>query len=105
MGLMDLFKKANINEAVEECRACGGILLDVRTKEEFSDGHIEGAVNLPLDRITQAEESFPDFSVPLFVYCRSGARSSQAVAMLQQMGYEAARNIGGILHWKGELVR
>ena len=105
MGLMDLFKKANINEAVEECRACGAILLDVRTKEEFSDGHIEGAVNLPLDRITQAEELFPDFSSSIFVYCRSGARSAQATAMLQQMGYEAARNIGGILHWKGELVR
>ena len=70
---------------MEECRANGAILLDVRTKEEFSGGHIEGAVNLPLDRITQAEELFPNFSAPLYVYCRSGARSSQATAMLQQM--------------------
>lgn len=104
MGFLDLFKKVNINEAVAQCRASGAILLDVRTREEFSEGHIEGAINLPLNRITQAEQSIP-LDAPVFVYCLSGARSAQAVSILKEMGYENARNIGGISQWRGNVVR
>lgn len=44
-----------------------------------------------------------DMSTPLFVCCRSGARSRQAAAMLQEMGYEEVHNIGGILDYKGKV--
>ena len=104
MGLFDLLKKTNINDAVAECRANGGVLLDVRTKEEYDAGHIEGTVNLPLACITQAESLFPDRGALLYVHCLSGARSAQAVSVLKEMGYENAANIGGISRWKGEII-
>ena len=47
--------------------------------------------------------ALPDRTVPLFVYCRSGSRSGQAVALLKQKGYHNVRNIGGILSYRGPL--
>ena len=70
--------------------------------EEFASGHIPGSVNLPLDRIGAAAELVPDRACPLFVYCRSGARSAQAAAQLGKMGYEKVKNIGGIAAYKGK---
>ena len=106
MGLFDLFKRANMDESVQLWRDTqGAILLDVRTKEEFAGGHIDGAVNLPLQLITRAEEQFPDLQTPIFVHCQSGARSAQAVRILKEMGYENAVNIGGMNSWHGEVVR
>lgn len=60
-----------------------------------------GSVNLPLDRI---ETIAIAPSRPLFVYCRSGARSAQACSILKRRGYDA-RNIGGVLGYRGRLER
>ena len=46
-----------------------------------------------------------DLDTPLFVYCHSGARSREAVSMLERMGYSKAKNIGGITAYKGEVER
>ena len=74
-------------------------LLDVRTPEEYRDGHLPGAKNLPLDRLdTIAEPS----GSPLFVYCRSGARSAQAKARLARAGYSVT-DLGGLLGYRGPL--
>lgn len=78
----------------------GAVLLDVRSPKEYAEGHIPGAVNLPVERIE--EISFPR-SVPLFLYCYSGARSSHACAWLAGHGYSAS-NIGGIANYHGKLV-
>ena len=59
------------------------VLLDVRTPEEYAEGHLPDSVNLPLDRI---ETIAIAPSRPLFVYCRSGARSSQACSILKRRG-------------------
>ncbi|MBQ6119810.1 MAG: rhodanese-like domain-containing protein [Clostridia bacterium] len=97
---MFFFRKTDINRAVAECRATpGAVLLDVREAGEFRSGHIPGAVNLPLSVIRTAD--WPK-ETPLFVYCLRGARSRQAVDALRQMGYYAAKSIGGILSYKGE---
>lgn len=77
------------------------VLLDVRTPEEYDEGHLPGSVNLPLDRI---ETIAIAPSRPLFVYCRSGARSAQACSILKRRGYDA-RNIGGVLGYRGRLER
>ncbi len=81
MGLFTMFRTADINAGVEEFRKTeGAVLLDVRTAEEYRSGHIEGSINLPLDRITTAPGVVKDKDTPLFVHCLSGARSSQATA-------------------------
>ena len=75
----------------------GTVLIDVRSTGEFDSGHIEGAVALPLDSVQHHITSVvPDKATPLVLYCRSGARSGRACAIVSQLGYTAARNGGGI---------
>ncbi len=93
---------ADINAGVEKYRATpGAVLLDVRAAQEYRQGHIPSSVNLPLDRIGQADMYFEDRDTPLFVYCYSGARSAQAAAALKSMGYANVVNIGGIADYRG----
>ena len=100
MSIFSIFKGTDLNAGVERCRRTpGAVLLDVRTPEEYAQGHGPGSRNIPLDRVGGAEL---DRGAPLFVYCRSGARSSQACAALRRRGYEAV-NIGGILSYTGTL--
>ncbi len=76
-------------------------LVDVRTPEEFSEGHIMGAVNydwydsLFVDNISAAF----DKSAPLYVYCRSGKRASEASAALAKAGFEVYNLEGGYISW------
>lgn len=106
MGLFSLFNLSNgmtMDQGVEEAKAVeGSVLLDVRTREEYAEGHVPGSVNLPLD---QLETIHYDKSVPLFVYCRSGARSGRGVEFLKKAGYEKAVNIGGIMDYHGPVER
>lgn len=106
MGLFNLFHGADINAGVAECKTTGGaVLLDVRTEEEYRNGHIDGSVNLPLDRISSIEEIVKDKNTPLYVHCLSGGRSGRAVSRLKQMGYTNAKNIGGISGYHGKAVK
>lgn len=82
------------------------ILVDVRNKEEFDSGHIEGAVLLPVDQIQKnAAEVFPDKDAIYFVYCRSGSRSGAATAMMVDLGYQNVFDLGGIIDWPYEVVQ
>ena len=104
MGFFDLFKHTDINQCVAQFQqVSNAMLVDVRTPEEYRDGHIPGSINVPLQQIEDIDLEVSDMSTPLFVYCRSGARSRQATAMLQKMGYEEVHNIGGILDYKGKV--
>lgn len=106
MDLFSLFKKTDINEGVRLfLNTRPAVLLDVRTKEEYAQGHIKGSINIPLQEIEKAQQTVENKELPLFVYCRSGSRSAQAVKALKMMGYENARNIGGIIGYEGELIR
>ena len=81
------------------------ILLDVRTKEEYQEKHIPGAVNLPNETI--GTEDIPELPVKeqlILVYCRSGNRSKQAAKKLAALGYTNIIEIGGINDWTGETV-
>lgn len=76
-------------------------IIDVRTPQEFSEGHIEGAVNINffdetfLDQISKYEKN-----EPLFIYCKSGNRSGQASKKLLDLGYKEIYDLeGGILNW------
>lgn len=96
----------DINAGVAEHETnVGAVLLDVRTTEEYRDGHIEGSINIPLDRISSVENTIKDKSTPLYVHCLSGGRSGQAVSYLKQIGYTNVKNIGGISSYRGKVVK
>lgn len=83
----------------------GIILVDVRTSEEFSEGHIPGAILLPVDEIVaNAETIIPDKEATYFIYCRSGNRSATAASQLVDMGYQKIYDLGGINDWPYEKV-
>lgn len=102
MGFFGFFKAPDINAGVEQFESTpGAVLLDVRTREEYAQGRVPHSRNLPLQEIGRADEEIPDRGTPLFVYCLSGARSRQAAAVLQSMGFDNITNIGGISEYRG----
>lgn len=106
MSVYQTYDKTSIDEGIKTFRKnANAVLLDVRTESEFASGYISGAINIPLQTIEDAAEVVFGKNTPLYVYCRSGVRSSQAVAALRQMGYENVTDIGGIMYYSGEIVR
>ena len=80
------------------------ILLDVRTEEEFSAGHIPNAINIPNEAIGSTEiPELPSKEQLLLVYCRSGNRSKYAASVLEELGYTNIREFGGINTWPYEV--
>lgn len=67
----------------------GAIILDVRSPMEFGTGHIQGAVNIPLDTLHVSVADLKKKNKPIITCCLSGARSGRAVSMLSQAGLEA----------------
>lgn len=81
------------------------IILDVRTKEEYEEKHIPGAVLVPNETIGEEEiPELPDKDQMILVYCRSGNRSKQAAEKLAALGYTNIFEFGGINDWTGEVV-
>ncbi len=75
------------------------MLIDVRTPEEYSMGHIKGAVNIPVSDLDEGhfgELALVERDAELQLYCRSGARAAYACALLQSAGFTNAVNIGGL---------
>lgn len=66
----------------------GAVILDVRTTGEFAQGHVKGAINIPLDRLQQQIKKLPK-DKPVVACCLSGGRSGSAVSILKAEGYEA----------------
>ncbi len=75
------------------------VLIDVREDDEFNEGHIPGAVNIPLGNIENITYST---SRTIIVYCKSGNRSNEAAIKLKNMGYNV-KDMGGILDWTYEI--
>ena len=78
------------------------ILLDVRTQEEYDDGHIPGAVCLPSDMIEEGMPFSFDKDAEILLYCHSDKRSAEAASRLRAMGYTNVSDIGCILDWPDE---
>ena len=106
MGLFDFFKAPAIDQGVVEySETNGAVLLDVRTREEYQDGHILGSINIPFQELAGIESAVQNKSTPIFSYCLSGARSAQASAELRCRGYVSVKNIGGINRYSGKIER
>ena len=81
------------------------IIIDVRSPQEFQQGHIPGAILLPLDQLEyEIAYLVTAYDQSIYLYCQSGRRSAMALAILQDMGYTAVFDLGGIIDWVGELV-
>ena len=92
----------------------GNPIVDVREPEEFADGHIPGAVNIPLGRLEIDVNSHPAVveregetrslrERPVVLYCLSGGRSARAAATLRRLGFANPVSLaGGILAWTGD---
>ena len=106
MSIFDFFKQPDINKGLKEyAEAENAVLLDVRTPQEYGEGHIPGSKNVPLQTLDKVRSVVENKDTELFVYCYSGARSRQAAAALGQMGYTNVRNIGGIAAYQGKVER
>lgn len=82
------------------------VLLDVRTLDEYNNGHIPTAVLLPHDEInSKAEAMLKDKNKEIVVYCRSGRRSAIAAESLTKLGYTDVKDFGGISRWQGALEK
>ena len=106
MGFFDILKGPDINQGGKEYSTTdGAVLLDVRTPDEYRQGHIPGSKNVPLQSISKVAGVIDNKSTPIFVQCLSGGRSRQAAAILKQMGYTNVKNIGGISAYAGKVER
>ena len=79
-------------------------LVDVRTPEEFSEGHLENAINIDVTADDfDAKVASLDKEKPVMVYCKSGGRSAKASARLKELGFKTITDLeGGITNWKSE---
>ena len=99
---------AYMNITAEEAKAImdsqdGYVILDVRTQEEYDQGHIPGAILIPDYEISaKAEAVLTDKNQLILVYCRSGRRSKLAAEALVKLGYINIREFGGIIDWPYE---
>lgn len=105
MGFFDFLLGANMDNGVAEYKNVqGAVLLDVRTVEEYREGHVKGSINIPLDSLNKVGSKVPTKDTPIFTYCHSGGRSMQAASYLERLGYTNVKNIGGIARYTGALV-
>jgi len=74
----------------------GALVVDVRSSQEFSMGHYQGAINIPFDQIEKRINEFGAKSKPIVVYCASGGRSTIAKNKLISLGYSDITNAGGL---------
>ena len=87
---------AHAKAAVQQPARAKGVWIDVRTPEEFNEGHLQGAVNVPHEQIaSQIARISPDKNAPVNLYCRSGRRAEAALEELKKLGYTNVTNHGG----------
>ena len=101
------YRQISMDEAVKMMRdEKDYIILDVRRPDEFAEGHIPGAINVPNEEIGTTEiAELPQKSQLILVYCRSGRRSKEASEKRVKLGYTNIVEFGGILDWKGEIEK
>lgn len=78
----------------------GALVVDVRTPAEYAQGHVQGAVNIPVQDLGRrlGELGAPEGEIVL--YCRSGARSGQALRVLTEAGFKSVHDVGAMSRWK-----
>lgn len=93
MGFFGNIFGSKNNDALASLVNNGAFLVDVRTAMEFADGHVKGSTNIPLDQVKSKLAKFKG-KENIVVFCRSGNRSGQAKAILEQNGFSNVTNGG-----------
>ncbi len=88
--ILGIGPKVNIGELI----ANGAIILDVRTRGEYSSGHAKGSINVPLDQLSGHLKKLKDKEHPIITCCASGMRSASARSFLKGQGYKNVHNTG-----------
>lgn len=100
------YKKITSDEAKKMMETQKVIVVDVRTLEEYNEGHIPNAISVPLETIeNEAEAKLKNKDDLILVYCRSGRRSREAALKLIEKGYTNVIDFGGIQDWNAEIVK
>jgi phage shock protein E len=81
----------------------GGVIIDVRTKGEFSGGNIKGSQNIPLDQLAANLGKFKDKNAPIITCCASGMRSANAKMILKSKGFTNVHNGGGWMSLRSKI--
>ena len=98
------YENAEVNTFAERIKSPDVVLLDVRTAEEFGEGHLANALNIDVKEegfVEKAKSTLPTDKT-IAVYCRGGKRSANAAAMLAEEGFKVVNLVGGITAWKNE---
>jgi len=74
----------------------GALLLDVRSRAEYQENHLEGAVNIPVQELDQRLSELGEKVRPIVVYCRSGNRSARATSLLRSNGFAEVKDLGAM---------
>ena len=106
-GSTNSYRQISMDEAVKMMKdEKNYIILDVRRPDEYAEGHIPGAINVPNEEIGTAEiAELPRKSQLILVYCRSGRRSKEASEKLVKLGYTNIVEFGGIQDYEGEIEK
>ncbi len=95
VDMIELMKASDFDNITRDVES-GALLLDVRTAQEFESGHFEGATNLDVADIQKGKKPDVDKLTQIYVYCRSGNRSSAATKLLKKAGFKNVRDLGGL---------
>ncbi|MBL8131526.1 MAG: hypothetical protein JNL42_06685 [Anaerolineae bacterium] len=100
-GMPETFNAVRVDDLKAELDAGNELfVLDVRTGDEYAESHIEGAVNVPLNELTDHLDMLPAFDAPIVVVCGSGHRSALAMVALNLLGYSNTRSmLSGMTSW------
>lgn len=100
-----VYTKITADEAKTMMDSGSPTIVDVRTAQEYAEGHLPGAINLPVENIgADKPAELTDTNAELIVYCRTGVRSKQASDKLIELGYQHVNDMGGIVDWNGDTV-
>ena len=94
MSLLGMGAQTSFSELLKN----GAVIIDVRSKGEFDSGHIDGAINIPVDQLSNNLNKLKDKNKTIITCCASGMRSAAAKSMLKANGYTNVYNGGG---WSG----
>jgi phage shock protein E len=94
MGLLNWLGLSSSSNEISDFISRNAVIIDVRTKEEFKDGHIKDSINIVLDTLEQNIDKIKKMNAPIIACCRSGARSGVASGILKKNGIECI-NGGG----------